>query len=590
MEMGDSFKENQDSIKDSMEILLDQNTKRLKIFAENAQDIIYRYRILPQKKFDYVSPASTIILGYTPEDHYKDPNLWSAILYEQDRLLFHTIQKQSPELLKGPLILRWKTKEGRVVWTEQRNNLIYDSKKNLIAVEGIIRDITIQKLAEQEIKNQAMQQAVILDLNRQALQGLNLSDLMDSCVVMISQAMEIEYTHIMEYFPEKNILSLKSYYGWTAGDEIIASDQSFHVSYALQSKTPIIVSDFSQENRLGILPSLMEFGILSGMSIAIPGIKQPLGVLSVNSSQKRNYNKNDIQFLQSIVNMLSIAIQRKETEIKLERMAKNLENALEENKSIQEQIIQKERLHALGQMASGIVHDLNNALAPIIGLTELLLKSSQNLEDVNKVAYYLEWIKTAAQDGVDIVKRLQNFYRARQAGELFTRVNINDLITQTINITQPKWKSIPESHNIKIEVKKDLHEIPEIYGNAVELREAFTNLLCNAVDALPEGGFVIFHTHADEQNIFIEVRDNGTGMSEEVRKKCLEPFYTTKGLKGTGLGLSMVYGSVQRHEGDITIISELGKGTAFLITLPKELKKTVIQKEEQNRKSFYLKK
>ncbi len=575
------IKETQDN---SIENLLDQNTKRLKILAENAQDIIYRYRMAPQKKFDYVSPASTTILGYTPDEHCQDPELWSKILYEEDRFIFQEMQTQSPELLKGPLVLRWRAKSGMIVWTEQRNSLVYDSKNNLIAIEGIIRDITTQKLAEKEIKNQAIQQAVVADLGQDALKGADLLTLMDDSVMMIAQTMEMDYCYIMEYLPEKKILLLRSYYGWTvpSGSESIPSDGSFQGSYAMESGISVVVEDFTKERRFGIFPQLLEFGIMSGMSVLIPGDIHPLGVLSVNSSQTHSFNKNDMNFLLAIANMLSAAIHRKNAEKEMEKLTKSLGDALEEKKNIQEQIIQKERLHALGQMASGIVHDFNNALSPIIGLTELLLQSESNLQDTAKVAHYLEWIKTSAQDGVHIVKTLKNFYRARQEGEAFYLVNVNDAILQTMKLTEAKWKTIPESNNIKIEIKEDMHEIPLIYGNEAELREAFTNLLCNAVDALPKGGCIIFHTHAEETKIAVEIRDNGIGMSEEVRKKCLEPFFTTKGANGTGLGLSMVYGVVQRHEGNIDIISEEGKGTTFLITLPIQIQYKTIQKEDDS--------
>ncbi|MBI1926084.1 response regulator [Candidatus Poribacteria bacterium] len=111
--------------------------------------------------------------------------------------------------------------------------------------------------------------------------------------------------------------------------------------------------------------------------------------------------------------------------------------------------------------------------------------------------------------------------------------------------------------------------MPPIAGNEAELREMLTNLIFNAVDSMPQGGTVTFRTYVEElQYVVMAVSDTGIGMTEEVRQRCLEPFFTTKGERGTGLGLSMVYGIVQRHEGTIEIESEEGQGTTFRIRLP----------------------
>jgi signal transduction histidine kinase len=245
-----------------------------------------------------------------------------------------------------------------------------------------------------------------------------------------------------------------------------------------------------------------------------------------------------------------------------------LEQVLKELRAAQERVIQQERLHALGGMASGIAHDFNNALVGILGLSELLLNRPENLEDKQKARRYLEMINTTAKDAGGIVNRLREFYRHRENREAFGVVDLNALVEEAISLTQPMWKAQAEAKDAAISIRKDLQAIPPVTGNAGELRELLTNLILNAVDAMPRGGTIGIGTRHDNDQVVLEVSDTGTGMTEEVRRRCLEPFFTTKGAHGTGLGLSMVYGTVQRHHGSIDIKTEIGKGSTFIIQLP----------------------
>jgi signal transduction histidine kinase len=263
-----------------------------------------------------------------------------------------------------------------------------------------------------------------------------------------------------------------------------------------------------------------------------------------------------------------------------------LHQALMDLKAAQQFVVQQERLRALGQMAGGIAHDFNNALSPIMGYSELLLMVPGILDDKEKVTQYLHIINTGAKDAAKIVSRLREFYRQREEGEALLPVNINNLINQAVSLTQPKWKDQAQASGVTVTIQTDLGDVPTIPGNEAELRETLTNLIFNAVDAMPGGGVITIRTRSDfglgisegdaspkseirnPQSVVIEVSDTGAGMSEEVRRRCLEPFFTTKGERGTGLGLAMVYGIIRRHKGTIDIQSEPGKGTTFSLCLP----------------------
>jgi signal transduction histidine kinase len=246
---------------------------------------------------------------------------------------------------------------------------------------------------------------------------------------------------------------------------------------------------------------------------------------------------------------------------------RQLEETLAKLRSAQKQAIKQERLGALGMMAGGIAHDFNNALTMILGYGELLLGRIIGKATPEEIDH-LTTIITAAQDATQIVSRLKDFYRPPEPQELRHAVNINQLVERTVSLTKPKWNDQPLSRGIHINVRYELGDVPEIAGDAAELREVLTNLIFNAVDAMPQGGTIDIRTVADEKAITISVTDTGTGMDDEVRQRCLEPFFTSKGEKGTGLGLAVVYGIIQRHGGEVEIESALGKGTTFYLRLP----------------------
>jgi len=237
----------------------------------------------------------------------------------------------------------------------------------------------------------------------------------------------------------------------------------------------------------------------------------------------------------------------------------------EELRQSQRQVVEQEKLRVLGQMASGIAHDFNNALAPIIGFSELLLKHPEKVADQQLVVKYLQHINTCGTDAARVVRQMREFSRQRATVEDYRPLDINKLVRQTIEHTQQRWKDQAQATGRTIQIVTDLLPMQQITGEESAIRELLTNLIFNAVDALPAGGTITLGTMLDGQWVRLSVSDTGTGMTEEVRRRCLEPFFTTKGAEGTGLGLAMVQGIVQRHNGTLDIESQVGQGTTFII-------------------------
>ncbi len=259
---------------------------------------------------------------------------------------------------------------------------------------------------------------------------------------------------------------------------------------------------------------------------------------------------------------------RKQTEQSLRESTRQLAHTVAELREMQQQVVRQERLRALAQMASGVAHDFNNVLAKILGFNELLLAWPENLNDTEKVKKYLQMTNAAAQEAVNIVNRLREFYRHRKESEVYQAIDVNEAVAQAIALSQPRWKDQMMASGATVVVETALREVPSIRGSETDVREVVINLLFNAVDAMPHGGAVTVATGTEGETVVIEVRDTGRGMTEEVRQHCFEPFFSTKGERGTGLGLAIVYGIVQRHGGSIDIQSEVGKGTVVVIRFP----------------------
>jgi signal transduction histidine kinase len=295
------------------------------------------------------------------------------------------------------------------------------------------------------------------------------------------------------------------------------------------------------------------------------------GVLFVARLKPDDFSSGDCEFLRMLSEHVALAAHQS-------RLHTELEHAYNELRQTQQAVMEQERLKALGQMASGIAHDVNNALSPVIGFADLLLRGEHGLSANGKT--YLKHIQTAGEDIAHIIARLREFYRRRDDCESLQELNLNALAEQVIDLTRPRWRDIPQSRGITVEVQTDFApDVPKLAGIESEVREALTNLVLNAVDALPRGGKIIIRTNVPRcesftdgkklpMRVVLEVSDTGIGMNEETRKHCLEPFFSTKGKSGTGLGLAMVYGVMERHEGKIEIQTEPGKGTTIRLIFP----------------------
>jgi PAS domain S-box-containing protein len=234
-----------------------------------------------------------------------------------------------------------------------------------------------------------------------------------------------------------------------------------------------------------------------------------------------------------------------------------------ESKRLRERLSETEKLRALGELASGVAHDFNNLLGAILGRAQLLRRRPIAAE----IDHELAVIEKAAQDGRETVRRIQEFSRTRR-DKKFENVDLAEILKDALEITKTRWKDDALLRKVHIKPVLQASEVPPILGNASELREVFTNLILNAVDAMPQGGRLELSCRRDGGRVVAHVTDTGVGMTEGIRQNIFDPFFTTKGARGMGLGMSVVYGIVTRHGGKIDVDTALGKGTTFVLEFP----------------------
>jgi GAF domain-containing protein/ActR/RegA family two-component response regulator len=324
------------------------------------------------------------------------------------------------------------------------------------------------------------------------------------------------------------------------------------------SGEPLLVRDPGNDPRL--IPAHREamgrLGFRAALVVPVKIGEHVVGILSIHTRLLQGFSEEDMAVATAFASQAAIALENS-------RLYGALREALENVETSQQQLVQMERLRALGEMAAGVAHDFNNVLAVILGRAQLLLRRVGEPGLVRG----LEAIGKAATDGAQTVRRIQEFTRTRRTRP-FGRVDLLEVLRGVVELTRPRWKDEAQSRGIAYEVEVKGGSVPPVAGIAEELREVFTNLLTNALEAMPGGGRYVFRVSAEGEQVVVRAEDTGCGMSEETRRRVFEPFFTTKGPRGTGLGLAVAWGIVTRHGGSMEVESTLGMGSTFIVRLP----------------------
>jgi PAS domain S-box-containing protein len=452
-----------------------------------------------------------------------------------------------------------------------------DSRGRIVGASKIARDITERKAQDRKLQAQLARLRLLEQITRAIGERQDLRSVFQVAIRSLEEHLPIDFGCIAQHEVEGEPLR-------------VACVGTRSQALALEVALPEYAQIGADENGLGrcLTGELVYEPDISGSSFSLTGrlaraglralVIAPLGVkngifgvLIAARRERAGFASGDCEFLRQLSEHLALAAHQM-------RLHSALQRAYEDLRQSQQAVMQQERLRALGQMASGIAHDINNALSPASIYTQSLLERGATLGESARET--LRIIQRAIDDVGQTVSRMRMFYRQREPELALAPLDLNVLLQQVAELTRARWSDIPQERGIVIDLEKDFAaDLPPVMGAENEIRDALTNLVLNAVDAMPEGGTLTLRTGVANgasrgagavPQVRVEVRDTGVGMTEAVRTRCLEPFFTTKGERGTGLGLAMVYGMVQRHSAELEIESETGTGTTMRVIFPAE--------------------
>ena len=564
---------------------LSNSERRFRALIEHGSDGITL--IAPDNRILYVSPTVTRVEGYAPEEligrfgtEHTHPDDLPMVKKIVARLM------ANPGV-PVPVLWRRRHKSGDWRWLEgTATNLLGDP-----AIGGIVtnyRDVTQRKAAEARLQSQLAQLGLLSQVTRAIGERQDVPSIFQVAINTVEEQLPVDFAFIGLYdaVDEQVIIS-----------SVGRNSQMLAIDLALTPQTRIAIDQNGLSTcvsgKLVYDPDVRTVPAAFPQRLAGSGLRSmvaaPLlveskvfGVLVTARTEPNAFSSSECEFLRQLSEHVALAAHQAQ-------LYGDLQNAYDELRLTQQAVMQQERLLALGQMASGIAHDINNAISPIALYTESLLEKEPDLSP--RARSYLETIQRAIDDVAHTVARMREFYRQRESELTLISLDLNTLVPQVVELTRARWSDMAQLRGVAVTMRTELApDLPAVMGIESELREALINLIFNAVDAMQKDGPLIVRTRTAQigrpdwgsttlaDSVVLEVVDAGIGMDEDTRRRCLEPFFTTKGERGTGLGLAMVYGSMQRHGADIEIDSTPGQGTTVRLcfAIPSNAPATVL--------------
>lgn len=338
--------------------------------------------------------------------------------------------------------------------------------------------------------------------------------------------------------------------------------------WVMQERQAVLVDDVQRDPRFYDRIDIVT-GLTTKSLLAVPLVYKDdvIGVVEVINKGEEKFNKHDLDMLEALAGAAAIAIENA-------RLYKDLQDRMQTLQETQSQLIQSEKMAALGRLIASIAHEINNPLQSVqtcLALTKEELAAEKRQEKLDR---YLDIVESEIDRVSGIIRRMRDFYRPA-ANQGMQPINVHELLEGVLALTN---KQLQHSR-ITIERRWSQH-VPKIRANGDHLKQVFLNLVLNAIDAMPEGGTLHLSTGKSQIRpdngqkaipaVRLQFSDTGQGMTQEALDHLFEPFFTTKP-HGSGLGLCISYSIIEAHEGQIKVASEMGLGTTLTILLPVEL-------------------
>jgi len=533
---------------------LRESEDRFRRLAENAPDLIYRYRLLPEPGFEYVSPAATAITGYTPEDHYADPDLGRKLVHPEDRgLLAETIR--NPGGTSHPVILRWVRRDGQVIWTEQQNVPIHDDQGRLVAIEGIARDITSRMQRERELGGvvrvaAALRHAPTLEAMKPVIVG-QVAGLLGAEGAALAMVDRTTGEVIVELAQGK----------WGGAAGLRLSPGTGLVGRVISTGHAYVSEDVAGDPFVA-RPDLI--GITPAAAL-VPLVVQEQVIGALGVGRTLPFTQEDIRLLTAIADMAGNALHRAGVMETLEHRVAERTRELEEANA---RLLELDRLKS--EFVSNVSHELRTPITNILLYLDLLAQPGR----ADRAAAYLGILKNEAHRLGKLIEDLLTLSRMER-GALPPDVEPHSL--------DPLVAEVLASHLVRaaakgIEVMHDPNpSLPVVRVSRDQMSQVFTNLVANAVAYTPPGGMI--HVACDEGQIgdrryaVVRVHNSGPPIEAGDLAHLFERFFRGRNAResvelGTGLGLAITKEIVERHHGWIAVDSREGYGTTFAVWLP----------------------
>jgi signal transduction histidine kinase len=456
------------------------------------------------------------------------------------------------------------------------------------AVKKLQRDIVEQKIASQLVSRRLTDLRAVLELTSLINSEMLLSTFLDLIARKALEALNGDQSSLFLYDPHISKLrcvALKGGKDERVSKALVETGKGI-AGWVLKHGKPLLLDEDLNESQFRDFVK-KDKRITSSLCVPLMVRNQPRGVLNITLfEKKRKFTQSDLKLAYIFAGNAAIAIDKAGLYEKLKKQTKTLNNVISELKSTQGQSGERERMRALGNLASGMSHDFSNVLTAILSKIRLL---SAEMEEKTELRDYkqtlLKWVSTVEQlagHGVETAKQIQKFAKTYQASSQrdFEELDINAIVLEAVGLTRPKWKDEAEVKGIRIEIETELGKVPDPVGDHSEIREVLTSMIFNSIDALPEGGRIRIVTRMHDNKVEIKVIDNGLGMDEETQGRVFEPFFGTKREKADGIALSLAHGIISRHNGETTVESQPGKGATFTVTLPISVEKKRETKKE----------
>ncbi|HEY6196808.1 MAG TPA: ATP-binding protein, partial [Candidatus Eisenbacteria bacterium] len=418
-------------------------------------------------------------------------------------------------------------------------------------------EVPLEAFLERE-KSQRESLGALLTVSRAVVNTLDLNTILTTIAKQIRQVIQTDECTVFLYDDREKLLTPAVCDARSYVEEMLAVrlklGEGITGTVALTGRGEIVNDAEGDPRSLTVPGTPPEESAL--LCVPLMSREHVLGVITLSRLGTRGFQQEDLELATLFAGQCSAAIANA-------RLYESMKLAYDELRATQVQLVQSAKLNALGEMAGGVAHDFNNILAAILGRTQLLLQSVNDPE----IRRQLGVVEQAALDGAQTVRRVQEFTRVRQ-DERFETLDVNRVLYGVVELTRPAWEAGAKRKGVVVNVLLELKATRTIAGAASELREVFTNMVLNAVDAMPAGGDLSISSSDEDGAVRVQVRDTGVGMDADTRARVFDPFFTTKEVKGTGLGLSVAYGIVARHRGRIDVQSSPGNGTLFTLTFP----------------------